>query len=118
MYDLERLVSRVSRGRANARDLRSLAATLSVVPDIRDHLADADARLLADLHATLDPLAETREEIEAAIRPDPPQQVTEGGVIRDGYDEELDDCARPSRPARNGSSNWKRASASAPASTR
>ncbi|AJF25841.1 DNA mismatch repair protein MutS [Haloarcula sp. CBA1115] len=90
VYDLERLISRVSRGRANARDLRSLAATLSVVPDIRDHLADADARLLADLHATLDPLTETREEIEAAIRPDPPQQVTEGGVIREGYDEELD----------------------------
>jgi len=90
VYDLERLISRVSRGRANARDLRSLAATLSVVPDIRDHLADADARLLADLHATLDPLAETREEIEAAIRPDPPQQVTEGGVIREGYDDELD----------------------------
>ncbi|NLV12834.1 DNA mismatch repair protein MutS [Haloarcula argentinensis] len=90
VYDLERLISRVSRGRANARDLRSLAATLSVVPEIRDHLADADARLLADLHATLDPLTETREEIEAAIRPDPPQQVTEGGVIREGYDEELD----------------------------
>jgi len=90
VYDLERLISRVSRGRANARDLRSLAATLSVVPDIRDHLADADARLLADLHATLDPLTETREEIESAIRPDPPQQVTEGGVIREGYDEELD----------------------------
>ncbi|MDT3434195.1 DNA mismatch repair protein MutS [Haloarcula sp. 1CSR25-25] len=90
VYDLERLISRVSRGRANARDLRSLAATLSVIPDIRDQLADADARLLADLHATLDPLTETREEIEAAVRPDPPQQVTEGGVIREGYDEELD----------------------------
>ncbi|MFU1781320.1 DNA mismatch repair protein MutS [Haloarcula japonica] len=90
VYDLERLISRVSRGRANARDLRSLAATLSVVPEIRDRLVDADARLLADLHATLDPLAETREEIEAAIRTDPPQQVTEGGVIREGYDDELD----------------------------
>ena len=90
VYDLERLISRVSRGRANARDLRSLAATLSVVPDIRDRLADADARLLADLHATLDPLTEVREEIEAAIRPDPPQEVTEGGVVREGYDEELD----------------------------
>ncbi|WP_137683175.1 DNA mismatch repair protein MutS [Haloarcula mannanilytica] len=90
VYDLERLISRVSRGRANARDLRSLAATLSVVPDIRDELDEANARLLADLHATLDPLTETRKEIEAAIRTDPPQQVTEGGVIREGYDEELD----------------------------
>ncbi|MDS0277852.1 DNA mismatch repair protein MutS [Halomicroarcula sp. S1AR25-4] len=90
VYDLERLISRVSRGRANARDLRSLASTLSVVPDVRDALDDADARLLADLHATLDPLTETREEIEAAIRPDPPQAVTEGGVVREGYDDELD----------------------------
>ncbi|QIO21826.1 DNA mismatch repair protein MutS [Haloarcula sp. JP-L23] len=90
VYDLERLISRVSRGRANARDLRSLASTLSVVPDVRDALDDADARLLADLHATLDPLTETREEIEAAIRPDPPQAVTEGGVVREGYDDDLD----------------------------
>ncbi|WP_324756449.1 DNA mismatch repair protein MutS [Haloarcula montana] len=97
VYDLERLVSRVSRGRANARDLRSLAATLSVVPDIREQLADADARLLGDLHATLDPLAAVREEIEAAIRPDPPQEITEGGVIREGYDEELDELRSTER---------------------
>jgi DNA mismatch repair protein MutS len=97
VYDIERLISRVSRGRANARDLRSLAATLSVVPDVRDSLADAESRLLADLHATLDPLADTRAEIEAAIRPDPPQQVTEGGVIREGYDDELDELRSTER---------------------
>ena len=91
VYDLERLISRVSRGRANARDLRSLAATLAVVPDIREQVADADARLLRDLHATLDPLTDLREEIEAAVRPDPPQEITEGGVIREGYDDELDE---------------------------
>ncbi|MFB6223343.1 MAG: DNA mismatch repair protein MutS [Haloarcula sp.] len=90
VYDLERLISRVSRGRANARDLRSLATTLSVVPELRDQLADADSRLLGDLHATLDPLSDVRDGIEAAIQPDPPQEVTEGGVIREGYDEELD----------------------------
>ncbi|MFC7019774.1 MULTISPECIES: DNA mismatch repair protein MutS [Haloarcula] len=90
VYDVERLISRVSRGRANARDLRSLASTLAVVPDVREALEDADARLLADLGATLDPLTETREEIAAAIRPDPPQQVTEGGVVREGYDDDLD----------------------------
>ncbi|MBX0288218.1 DNA mismatch repair protein MutS [Halomicroarcula sp. F28] len=97
VYDIERLISRVSRGRANARDLRSLAATLSVVPDIREALAASKSRLLADLHATLDPLTETREEIEAAIRPDPPQQVTEGGVIRSGYDDELDELRSTER---------------------
>ena len=97
VYDIERLISRVSRGRANARDLRSLAATLSVVPDIRAALSDADSRLLADLYATLDPLTETREEIEAAVRPDPPQQITEGGVIRAGYDDELDELRSTER---------------------
>ena len=97
VYDIERLISRVSRGRANARDLRSLAATLSVVPEIRAALSDADSRQLADLHATLDPLTETREEIEAAIRSDPPQQITEGGVIREGYDDELDELRSTER---------------------
>ena len=97
VYDLERLISRVSRGRANARDLRSLALTLSVVPDVREALADADARLLADLRETLDPLADTREEIEAAIRADPPQTVTEGGVIREGYDDNLDELRSTER---------------------
>jgi len=97
VYDLERLISKVSRGRANARDLRSLSSTLSVVPDIREALADADSRLLADLHSTLDPLTETREEIEAAVRPDPPQAITEGGVVREGYDDELDDLRETER---------------------
>jgi DNA mismatch repair protein MutS len=97
VYDLERLISKVSRGRANARDLRSLASTLAVVPDIREALSDADSRLLADLQSTLDPLTDTREEIEAAIRPDPPQEITEGGVIREGYDAELDELRETER---------------------
>jgi DNA mismatch repair protein MutS len=97
VYDLERLISKVSRGRANARDLRSLSSTLSVVPEIRAELEDAGARLLADLHATLDPLADTREEIEAAVRPDPPTTITEGGVIREGYDAELDELRSTER---------------------
>ncbi|WP_225333168.1 DNA mismatch repair protein MutS [Halomicrobium urmianum] len=90
VYDLERLISRVARGRANARDLRSLAASLSVVPDVREALSGAESDLLADLHGSIDPLTAVREEIEAAIREDPPQEVTEGDVIRQGYDETLD----------------------------
>jgi DNA mismatch repair protein MutS len=90
VYDLERLVSRVSRSRANARDLRSLKATLDVVPEVRGLLADADCEKLRNLRAELDDLPEIRDLLDSAIVPDPPQELTEGGVVRDGYDETLD----------------------------
>ena len=89
VYDIERLVSRVARGRANARDLRSLADTLAVVPDLREHLADADCATLTDLRARLDPLSDVRSLIGEAVVADPPQELTEGGVIQPSYDEEL-----------------------------
>ena len=97
VYDLERLVSRVSRGRANARDLRSLKDTLDVVPEVRGLLADADCEKLRSLRAELDDLPEIRDLLDSAIVPDPPQELTEGGVIRDGYDETLDDLRETER---------------------
>jgi DNA mismatch repair protein MutS len=127
VYDVERLISRVSRGRANARDLRSLLASLDRVPEVRELLADvvdvddagaggsddasdadgsdgsdvpADARLLADLHGRLDELADVRELLREAIAPDPPQELTEGGVIREGFDGELDALRATEREGR------------------
>jgi len=97
VYDLERLVSRVSRGRANARDLRSLKDTLDVVPEVRGLLADADCETLRDLRAALDDLPEVRDLLDRAVVPDPPQELTEGGVVRDGYDETLDDLRATER---------------------
>jgi DNA mismatch repair protein MutS len=90
VYDLERLVSRVSRGRANARDLRALKDTLDVVPEVRSVLADADCGKLRELRAGLDDLPEIRDLLDRTIVPDPPQELTEGGLIREGYDETLD----------------------------
>ena len=97
VYDLERLVSRVSRGRANARDLRSLKATLDVVPELKSTLADAESDLLVDLREGLDELADVRELIGSAIRAEPPIEVTEGGVVREGYDDELDELRTTER---------------------
>jgi len=97
VYDIERLVSRVSRGRANARDLRSLKDTLDVVPEVRGLLADADCEQLRDLRADLDDLPEIRDLLDRAVVPDPPQELTEGGVIRDGYDDDLDDLRETER---------------------
>ncbi|SHG67919.1 DNA mismatch repair protein MutS [Halobaculum gomorrense] len=97
-YDLERLAGRVSRGRANARDLRSLHDTLAAVPAVREALAGVDA--LADVRADLDPLDDLRELIDAAVAEDPPQEITDGGVIRAGYDDELDEIRTTAREGR------------------
>ncbi|WP_128477438.1 DNA mismatch repair protein MutS [Halorussus pelagicus] len=97
VYDIERLVARISRGRANARDLRSLKTTLDVVPDLKAAMADFDAELLVELRDDLDELADVRELIGRAIREDPPREITEGDVIQRGYDEELDDLRETER---------------------
>ncbi|WP_247001178.1 DNA mismatch repair protein MutS [Halosolutus gelatinilyticus] len=97
VYDLERLIGRISRERANARDLRSLRDTLVVVPEIRDLLEDAECDRLRDLHGNLDPLADVRELIDDAIVADPPIEITEGGIIAEGYDEDLDELRGTAR---------------------
>ncbi|EMA41840.1 DNA mismatch repair protein MutS [Halobiforma nitratireducens] len=97
VYDLERLIGRISRERANARDLRSLRDTLAVVPDVRAQLEDADCERLEQLHADLDPLADVREVIDDAIVEDPPIEITEGGIIAEGYDGDLDDLRETAR---------------------
>jgi DNA mismatch repair protein MutS len=97
VYDLERLIGRISRERANARDLRSLRDTLAVVPVVREELADADCDRLRRLHDDLDPLADVRELLDDAIQSDPPIEITEGDIIAAGYDEDLDDLRRTAR---------------------
>jgi DNA mismatch repair protein MutS len=97
-YDLERLVGRVSRGRAHARDLRSLQATLSVVPDLIETLDGIDA--LAPYRERLDPLEAVADLIDSAIVDEPPTELTEGGVIKPSFDAELDELRTTEREGR------------------
>ncbi|WP_135662340.1 DNA mismatch repair protein MutS [Halorhabdus rudnickae] len=97
VYDLERLISRVSRSRADARDLRSLSDTLDVIPEIRAELSGVDAQLLADLSDRLDEMDDVRGLIDDAIAADPPTEITEGGVVSEGYDEHLDELRATER---------------------
>ncbi|MFC6730521.1 DNA mismatch repair protein MutS, partial [Natronoarchaeum mannanilyticum] len=97
VYDVERLIARVARGRANARDLRSLKDTLDVVPELRAELSGVECDRLVDLRERLDEMADVRELIGSAIQADPPIEVTEGGVIREGYSDELDDLRETER---------------------
>lgn len=94
VYDIERLVTRVSRGRANARDLLALKKTLDVVPEVKEALAPVESPRLVELRDELDTMDEVRGLIDRAVRDDPPIEVTEGGVIREGFDDELDELRR------------------------
>ncbi len=98
IYDLERLVSRVARERADARDLRSLHATLDVVPQLRTQLEGIEG--LEPLRAGLDSLTELRELIDQSLQSDPPTEITDGGIIREGYDSELDELRGTAREGR------------------
>ncbi|WP_458206080.1 DNA mismatch repair protein MutS [Haladaptatus sp. NG-SE-30] len=97
VYDIERLISRVARGRANARDLRSLKETLDVVPDVAEAMTDVESPKLTTLRDNLDEMADVRDRIGRAICDEPPIEVTEGGVIKSGYDDELDQLRETER---------------------
>jgi DNA mismatch repair protein MutS len=90
IYDLERLNGRISLGRANARDLVALKLSVRRLPAIRERLIDSSSELLCDIAAGMDCLQDIGDLIEAAIREEPPVSLKEGGLIRDGYDPELD----------------------------
>ena len=89
VYDIERLISRIARRRANARDLRSLHDTLDIVPTLRETLAEADCEKLRSLRDALDPLEDVRSLIDDAVLEDPSREITEGGLIKPSYDENL-----------------------------
>jgi DNA mismatch repair protein MutS len=88
--DLERITSRIAFGSANARDLLSLLHVLERIPRILDSLKQCTSELLANQRNRIDPLQELRKELKRAIVDDPPATVKEGGMIRAGYDDSLD----------------------------
>lgn len=88
--DLERLAGRLGCGRATPRDLVALGAALDRVPLLQNALAGAESSMLAEIAARLDPVDELGSLVRSALNDDPPTTVKDGGVIRDGYDRELD----------------------------
>ncbi len=90
IYDLERLISRVSYRSANPRDLMAFYTSLSMLPSIKLLLGSFEGALLRGLEERLDPLADLYDLIGRAIAEDPPISVREGGIIKEGYHEEVD----------------------------
>lgn len=97
VYDLERLSSRIAMGMANARDLVALKNSLKRVPDIKSLIGEFSSDLITSLSLSLDDLQDVRELIERAIVDDPPLTIREGGIIKEGYDSELDELITISR---------------------
>jgi DNA mismatch repair protein MutS len=97
VYDLERLNTRVTMGRANPRDVVALKATLQAIPHVRDELTDLTAPLLQEIRNGLDALEDVAGWIEDALIDTPPITLTEGGIFKDGYNDELDELRGISR---------------------
>lgn len=90
VYDLERLLGRVSYKTANPRDLIAFRNSLRMLPHIRTLLGDYDAELLGEIHEEIDELSDICALIENAIEEEPPIAVKEGGIIKEGFDEDID----------------------------
>lgn len=91
VYDLERLVSRISYQSANPRDLIALKTSMRMLPHIKTQLKSfKKSDLLNRLYEELDDLADLYEIIDAAIIEEPPLAMKEGGIIKDGYNEDVD----------------------------
>lgn len=94
VYDLERLITRITYGTANPRDLTAFAGSLSMLPPIRYLLEEMESSLLKDIYAELDPLEDLCTLVQNAIADEPPLAMKEGGIIRGGYNEEVDTLRR------------------------
>lgn len=97
VYDLERLAGRIAFGSANARDLIALKKSLQVLPKVKEILEKAYSPGLIQLYRQLDILEDVASLIESAIDDNPPITLRDGGIIKKGYNEEIDRLRKASR---------------------
>ncbi len=90
IYDLERLITRISYQTANPRDLIAFRNSIEMLPPIRTLLSDVDGALADEIKADFDCLEDLYELIQSSIQEEPPISVREGDIIKDGYNEEVD----------------------------
>ena len=90
VYDIERLAGKMAYGNANARDMITLRNSLEKLPELKNVVANCNSNLLKDLYKNLDELQDIYKLIENSIVDDPPMAIKDGGIIKLGYDEEID----------------------------
>jgi len=101
VYDIERLAGKIAYGSVNARELNSLKASLNHIPALKENLANANSKLLKDLHCKLDELKDIADLIDRAIVEEPPISVKEGGIIKKGYNKEIDSYKEATTEGKN-----------------
>ena len=90
VYDIERLAGKMAYGNANARDMITLKNSLEKLPEVKQILAQCNSEMLKELYENLDELSDIQNLIDISIVEDPPMTVKDGGIIKLGYDEEID----------------------------
>jgi DNA mismatch repair protein MutS len=101
IYDLERLNGRIALKRANARDLLSLKSSIQKLPFIKDTISGSNSTLLSEIASRIDTLKDIGDLIEKAIHTDPPVSLREGGIIKEGYNDKLDELIAISRDGKS-----------------
>ncbi len=101
IYDIERLVGKIAYGNTNARDMISLKNSLKQLPYLKNILGASKSELLQNLYINLDELTDIHDLIEKAIVEDPPIAITEGGIIKLGYNEEVDELKNATTQGKN-----------------
>ncbi len=101
VYDIERISSRIAYGSLDARNCISLKQSLQRFPALKSTLSASTSPLLQDMYRSFDAMEDLGELLEKAISPEPAFGVKEGGIIRDGYDEEVDRLRRVNREGRD-----------------
>lgn len=90
VHDVERLMTRIVYGTAGGRELRSLCYTMQSLPAIKQQLSSCRSRILTGANESIDPMEDLCDLIDRAIVDEPPFSVREGGIIREGYNSEVD----------------------------
>ncbi|WP_315069830.1 DNA mismatch repair protein MutS [uncultured Clostridium sp.] len=91
IYDIERIVGKISNKNVNAKDMLSLKASLEKIPTIKGFLRNADSELLKEYYEDLDELIDIKDLLDLSIKEEPSLSIKEGNIIKDGYNAEVDE---------------------------
>ena len=102
VYDIERLAGKISYGNINAREMNSLKVSVQKLPSIKKILENSNSNMLKKLYNNLDTMEDIYQMIDKAIVEDPPVTITDGGIIKIGFDNEIDEL----KTAMTQGKNW------------